>query len=506
MRQVRPWHRIQVPGMCGIKVTTCILTLFSLVMSKPAPQPVKPPVIPAFEPDIPSWDETAWMGNEGVGKGGTKPEVDKAMRKCQGNKACTLALLQKQELKINTSCWLCLQMSHAWKTVPLTVATINETDCLIPKQMTEVLRAAADIEQGKIPTKHPTSACKRTQRYNHTDMSIPPLRVMHVQGDVCVCSQRLKLNVNTGWSDCRVRIDIKNSTTGNCTAVIDGITTDFTCPFSKPGDTSPAAVWVCGDRAYHFMPHKDWTGCCYPALMNVGTSVYFPDNEKGKKTRQKRDIVSEVGTLPNHYNGYVLSDPWTTPGANVGWSIFLGVGTAVTINKINGLAWSVLALANSTEHAMTMVNEEMRQIRDAVIQNRLILDMLTAEKGGACKMLGMSCCFHIPDYSDNITNIINHMRAAVREPEKADNSWFGWITNLRVWGHWLCYTVLPIFAIVALVLLCLPCIFQCISSIVQRMVKTNMSQQMGKLTVYDDYNEWMNEFDEMFSEETPKTN
>ncbi|ROL45668.1 hypothetical protein DPX16_17784 [Anabarilius grahami] len=400
MEQVRPWHQFRVPGTCDMKVTTCILTVFSLVMSKPAPQPVKPPVIPAFEPDILRWDETAWMGNEGVGKGGTKPEVDKAMTKCQGNKACTLALQQKQELKINTSCWLCLQMSHAWKAVPLTVATINETDCLIPKQMTEVLRAAADIEQGKIPTKHPTSACKRTQQYNHTDMLIPPLRVMHVQGDVCVCSQRLKLNVNTGWSDCRVRIDIKNSTTGNCTAVIGGITTDFICPFSKPGDTSPAAVWVCGDRAYHFMPQKDWTGCCYPALMNVGTSVYFPGNEKGEKTRQKRDIGSEIGTLPDHYNGYVLSDPWTTPGANVGWSIFLGAGTAVTINKINGLAWSVLALANSTEHAMTM----------------------------------------------------------------------------------------------------------CISSIVQRMVKASMSQQMGKLTVYDDYNEWMNEFDEMLSEETPKTN
>lgn len=234
--------------------------------------------------------------------------------------------------------------------------------------------------------------------------------------------------------------------------------------------------------------------------------MYFPGNEQGEKTRQKRDIGSEIGTLPNRYNGYVLSDPWTTPGANVGWSIFLGVGTAVTINKMNGLAWSVLALANSTEHAMTMVNEEMRQIRDAVIQNRLILDMLTAEKGGVCKMLGLSFCFHIPDYSDNITNIINHMRAAVRGPEKADDSWFGWTTNLRGWGYWLCYTVLPIFAILALVSLCLPCIFQCISSIVQRMVKASMSQQMGKLTVYDDYNEWMNEFDEMFSEETPKTN
>ncbi|MGL5355990.1 MAG: hypothetical protein ACRDAQ_05495, partial [Cetobacterium sp.] len=172
---------------------------FGLVVSTPAPKPTKTPAVRTFQPDAPSWDETAWMGAEGAGKRGEKPEVQDAMLRCQGNKACTLALLQKRELEINTSCWLCLQMSHAWKAVPLTVATVSQTNCLIPKQMTEVLKAAADIEKGKIPSRYRTSVCKRNQRYNHTGMLIPPLRVTHVQGDVCVCSQGLK--VKAGWSD-----------------------------------------------------------------------------------------------------------------------------------------------------------------------------------------------------------------------------------------------------------------------------------------------------------------
>uniref|UniRef100_A0A8C1R3L7 ERVV2 protein n=1 Tax=Cyprinus carpio TaxID=7962 RepID=A0A8C1R3L7_CYPCA len=88
-------------------------------------------------------------------------------------------------------------------------------------------------------------------------------------------------------------------------------------------------------------------------------------------------------------------------------------------------AWTVLAIANSTENALTLVSEEMKQLRDAVIQNRLVLDILTAERGGVCKMLGVSCCFNIPDYSDNITNIIEHMREAVREPERTNNLWAG---------------------------------------------------------------------------------
>ncbi|MGL5566540.1 MAG: hypothetical protein ACRDC4_12530, partial [Plesiomonas sp.] len=280
------------------------------------------------------------------------------------------------------------------------------------------------------------------------------------------------------------------------TAVINGTSVNFTCPFDSLRDTSPAAVWVCGDRAYHFMPTRNWEGCCYPALMNVGTSVYLPGNEH----RPKRDVTSAIGPLPDRYKGYVLSDPWTTPGANVGWSIFLGVGTAVTINKINGLAWTVLAMANNTEHALTMINAEMTQIRGAVIQNRLVLDMLTAEKGGVCKMLGLSCCFHIPDYSDNITNVINHMRMAVKAPERAEKTWFEWLTDLKSWTSWVGFTVLPILAIILLILICLPCIFPCITGIVQRSITSVMSPQMINMAVHDEYDEfddWMIDFEKV---------
>ncbi|MGL5564786.1 MAG: hypothetical protein ACRDC4_03555, partial [Plesiomonas sp.] len=113
----------------------------------PTPVPEQRPTIPSININTPSWEETAWMGN-GEAEKGAKPEVQEAMMRCQGNKACTLALLQKQELEISTSCWICLQMSHAYTVEPLTVETMNETDCLIPSQMTEILRIARDIERG----------------------------------------------------------------------------------------------------------------------------------------------------------------------------------------------------------------------------------------------------------------------------------------------------------------------------------------------------------------------
>ncbi|XDV48269.1 hypothetical protein PO909_017714 [Leuciscus waleckii] len=363
-----------------------------------------------------SGEELAWMKDGETKKGQINPEVKKAMMKCQGNKACALALLQKEELQIKTSCWMCLEMSHAWKAVPLGAATVNETKCLIPQQMTDVLKTVVELERGKTPTEQPADKC----------------------------------------------------------------------PFNKPSESSPAAVWVCGDRAYHRLPRKDWSGCCYPALMNVGTSVYLP-SKVGK--REKRDVKILPEALPNSYAGYTLTDPWTTPGANIGWSIFLGVGTTVAINKINGLAWTVLAIANSTENAFTLINDEMKQVREALVQNRLVLDMVTAERGGVCKMLGVSCCFNIPDYSDNITNIIEHMRKAVKEPPKAtDSEWVGWL--MSAWSGWfyrIIQTVLPIVGMGLLILFCLPCIMKCLSSLVQRLIRAgtvSTSVQAVKLTLY----------------------
>lgn len=45
--------------------------------------------------------------------------------------------------------------------------------------------------------------------------------------------------------------------------------------------------------------------------------------------------------------------------------------------------------------------------------------------------------------------------------------------------------MLPIVAVGFLLLLCLPCIFQFISSSVQRLVKSSVSHQMVKLNVYN---------------------
>ncbi len=111
--------------------------------------------------------------------------------------------------------------------------------------------------------------------------------------------------------------------------------------------------------------------------------------------------------------------------------------------------------------------------RDAVVQNRLALDMLSSERGGICKMLSISCCFHLPDYHDNVTDLINHMKLAIATPPKADDSWFVWLTSLwGGWGKWLIHTCLGLSVALGIILLIfvLPCCLQCFSSLIMKAV------------------------------------
>lgn len=126
--------------------------------------------------------------------------------------------------------------------------------------------------------------------------------------------------------------------------------------------------------------------CRRLACLSTGTTVLTrknidSDDEKMTQYQKKRDIHY----MPHWYNRHKTISPWTTPWENVGWSLagfFTGEGTTTTLNKISDLAWQVLSLENDTAHALGLISEELKKMREAVIQNKLVLDILTLERGG----------------------------------------------------------------------------------------------------------------------------
>ncbi|KAA0713131.1 Env protein HERV-H/p62 [Triplophysa tibetana] len=505
----RPWHPFRQPGMCGLRGTTIILTLIGIIITGIIlSQEVKLErnetlsIRPKREKDdsFPDKDRLKVMSEikERIKELSTSPthrysnrqgeaaqdidffmgsnldqdtkKVRVAKAKCDGNYACALALLQRGILadEVRGDCWVCLQLHSMWRTQELTADMIlnDNGNCEMPKQMSLIVQMSLNFREGRPPT-----AIMRGYNCSYTGKPFqgPAFYVYAHPAELCVCSKSGRHIV--GMSDCRNVITLSQSNSGryNCTIQYPNKTIEgFECPFSHL-DSAPGMVWVCGETAYYHLDAGEWKGCCYAAILSTGTSMMEKKNLATSLNRQKRETK-----LPDYYAGHKISDPWTTPWENVGWSIaglFTGTGTTVALNKINGLAWQVLSLENDTAQALNLISIELKKMRVAVVQHRLALDILTAEKGGVCKMLGVSCCFSIPDYAENVTDVVKHMRESVREPTPVDATWFQWLDNLSGgWGYWITGTVIPVVMTVLALLILLPCILQCVVGCVKRSV------------------------------------
>ena len=67
------------------------------------------------------------------------------------------------------------------------------------------------------------------------------------------------------------------------------------------------------------------------------------------------------------------------------------------------------ALLDSTK-AIQALNEEQIQMRKAVIQNRMALDILTGAQRGTCAVIKVECCVYIPDLSENVSTALKDMQ------------------------------------------------------------------------------------------------
>ena len=126
------------------------------------------------------------------------------------------------------------------------------------------------------------------------------------------------------------------------------------------------------------------------------------------------------------------------------------------------------ALLDSAK-ATQALNEEQIQMRKAVIQNRMALDLLTAAQGGTCAIIKVECCVHIPDLSGNVSTALDDMKNQVKAMSNENIPFW---TSVLSWvkGDWW-KTIFSIVTVALTVLLCGPCILQCIMNFVtQRLV------------------------------------
>ena len=71
------------------------------------------------------------------------------------------------------------------------------------------------------------------------------------------------------------------------------------------------------------------------------------------------------------------------------------LGTTDVMLRVDALTNFTQQALQDSQKAISALNAKQTQIKKAVLQNRLALDILTAVKGGTCAIIHTQCCTYI---------------------------------------------------------------------------------------------------------------
>ena len=90
--------------------------------------------------------------------------------------------------------------------------------------------------------------------------------------------------------------------------------------------------------------------------------------------------------------------------------MFPQYGAWVAGRELIEMAASLEELGKQTADGFEKAYAEMAALRTMTMQNRIALDMILAAEGGTCAVIGKECCTYIPDNSEKIQDVVQHVR------------------------------------------------------------------------------------------------
>ncbi|KAJ1201191.1 hypothetical protein NDU88_005005 [Pleurodeles waltl] len=207
--------------------------------------------------------------------------------------------------------------------------------------------------------------------------------------------------------------------------------------------TSPNMYFICGTKAHTWLP-KGWGGTCYIAFILPPTYVASANPHRQKRAKDTVQADSTGAQFMDAVKGLV---PLWGPMANS--------------RAIRHLTQAVETTMNITAGILTNNTAELQAVRLVALQNRLILDVVLADRGGACRIIGSSCCTYVPDNSPSVYKAIEHLHRLSAEVHQEQEGWslgsWFWDT-IKSWG-WRLFT----FIMITIVILCGCCLgIQCL--------------------------------------------
>ncbi|XP_025067643.1 endogenous retrovirus group PABLB member 1 Env polyprotein-like [Alligator sinensis] len=205
--------------------------------------------------------------------------------------------------------------------------------------------------------------------------------------------------------------------------------------------------YICENCAYFWLPGH-WSGSCYlgyitPAIRHLS----LPPSKSICTAREKREITEDE---------------------RFGAIMFPIYGIGRTIQKIRLLANILKQVNNDTAESLDHLTQEMIALRTMVLQNRIALDFTLASKGGICALIGKECYTYIPDKSEEIHDLVDHIRKTTTKLHESNtwsfSSWFGSLFgSLRSTVIHGLLILFVIILLICIIYLCFRCCLFCLS-------------------------------------------
>lgn len=188
--------------------------------------------------------------------------------------------------------------------------------------------------------------------------------------------------------------------------------------------------------------------------------------------RQKRTIALNNLEPTCDSNIRLLSHPETL---SLAFSLIgvpgLAAGNAKTIGKL--ACWAVKSI-NRTSTAISLLNREQKELRQAILQDRAAIDFLLMQSHFGCEKFQGLCCFNLTDNSkevdkqlDSLNDLVNEVKQ--REGSIIDSIWeafTSWLPDVSWVKHVFVYILG--FIVIAIMFCCfvqcLPYIFSIVKA------------------------------------------
>lgn len=226
--------------------------------------------------------------------------------------------------------------------------------------------------------------------------------------------------------------------------------------------------WYCGGETIFNTYPTNWTGLCTVIQLQHMVTVMRLARQFGRERRSvPQDDVPDEHRMISHWTRF--------------WEAMIpSFGVADALKQQEIMHYRLASFINSTTDAISGLREEMRALRLMTMQNRLALDMLLAERGGVCSLVGESqCCTYVPADDEDLGRVGQAVKAMKRissqvyeDEMKERNFNWGWGFLESLFGSLAPYVsmVVPVLIIFLCVCIFGPCLLRCFMERMYRMV------------------------------------